>query len=203
MSRSRGLRRRLLIANLRNRWYWLMGGVLLVLILPSTASAYPGERDAMTNPLVRQTVQIGLDFWLERGVWPCLQPQVMLADSLWSDELPKGVEPGGRAELGGCRVWIAADIVASAQDIAVGGNPTLTLCSTMVHELGHTSGMTFPDGPDEDDLPDVHAASGLMSWSASVDPWACRTWARKIDRRKERAFKRKYGARALIRRGVG
>jgi hypothetical protein len=164
----------------------------LLAILPSTASAYPGERDAMSNPLVRQTVQIGLDFWQARGVQPCAAPNVMLADSLADTDVDAGVEPAGRADTPGCNVWLNVEIVSNAQDLLVGGSETLNLCTTVVHELGHSAGLAHTED-----------GSGVMGAQGLATPYECKAWARKVDRRKARTFHRLYGRSTQIRRGVG
>jgi hypothetical protein len=170
----------------------ILAAVLASLIAPASAFGYPGERDAMTNPLVRQTVQIAQDFWHARGVQPCSAPNVMLADSLWDTDVEVGVEPAGRADQPGCNVWIHAEIVSNAQDLYMGGSETLNLCVTVVHEMGHSAGL----GHTED-------GSGVMGAQGLAVPYECKVWARKVDRRKARAFHRLYGRSTKIRRGVG
>jgi hypothetical protein len=174
------------------RTLWLCLLSLVVAVPGAAASTYPGERDAMTNPLVRQTVQIAQDFWHARGVQPCSAPNVMLADSLWDTDVEVGVEPAGRADQPGCNVWIHAEIVSNAQDLYMGGSETLNLCVTVVHEMGHSAGL----GHTED-------GSGVMGAQGLAVPYECKVWARKVDRRKARAFHRLYGRSTKIRRGVG
>lgn len=144
-------------------------------------AAYPGERPA--GELALGAIAVGLEHWAARDVRPCAggRLEVLVADDL-TDVDVDGDVVAERAELGGCRLWVSAWVVAGARDDlararragrrGAGVSPPtglLDLCAAGAHGLGHNAGLG-------------HTAAGLMGESLSDDavPFACRVWAREL-----------------------
>lgn len=151
---------------------WLLGAWFAPTAAP--AATFPGERPA-GNELVDQAVAIGLTYWRDRGIEPCPEPITLLADSLPADD---GVDASERADLGGCRLWLTVDVVAAAQDPYTSGDPLESMCGLVAHGLGHTAGLGH-------DHPNT-----VMRDDVDVIPYACKVWARRVDRAQERGVDR-------------
>ncbi len=137
---------------------------LLALALPASAQAaadpgvyhgdgvwtYPGQRLAH-NPSVDRWMSFSEAAWVSRGLRPCTNPTVYLADDL-------GDGVAGRATSYACDMWILVDVVRDAQQ----SNPVdhvvgqLALCVIMQHEDGHLAGLS-------------HSTRGIMSGEGDSD----------------------------------
>lgn len=130
---------------------------------PAAASAnsynysYPGQRDAMTNPVVAAAAAWG-SAWLEaHGKAECATKaggRVMMAPDLGSTvDNWGGQTPATGRELE-CDTWISTDIVAIGNTLTETG--FWIVCITVTHEEAHTAGMTHEE----------MASSGLeAAWS--------------------------------------
>lgn len=170
----------------------------LVVASPAAASTFAGERPS-SSPLVADFVELGLEHWHARGVFPCAPPalEVLEAPALVADddgdgdveegELSGDRGAGGRAELGGCRLWLRAGFVRAAERERWRPNvyveERLELCETIVHELGHVAGLE-------------HGHDDVMAAVGSARPWACRVWVGRLVRAERRAHAARARARA-------
>lgn len=141
---------------------------------PASASAsasgetvFPGQQPT-SDELVIESVSVGNDFWHARGVEPCADPAVMVADDLNGPDLPSGESAFERAA--GCQIWLLRWIVRAADQRTRLG--LTNLCRVMVHAMGHTAGLG-------------HSRTGVMAPSIDLTttrntavPWSCRAWAR-------------------------
>lgn len=133
-------------------------------VLPATAQG------AVRENQITEALAIGQTFWHDRNVQPCANPQISVVPAPGGP----GIEADGAAELGGCHVWLRASLVRAAgrehrRRNWGGDSDRENLCATVVHELGHTAGLS-------------HTPSGVMS-PYGVVPWACRVWRRDLDRK--------------------
>ena len=155
-----------------------MGVILpLGLVAPAGASSFPDERPANNPTLDAMVAEVGIPFWMSRGLTPCAVPEVMLAPDLG--------EFVGYAD--GCRIWIKTEELRAAQRDPRSSEPYL--CLLVVHELGHTAGLG-------------HSETGVMAAQASDVPWDCRRWvqrrvqARTLQVRLARRARRSSSSRA-------
>lgn len=111
------------------------------------AQAYPGERETR-HPKIQRMVAKGVAYWQARGLQPCASPTIIGASDLTDVD---AYDPNARAELNGCRIWVRADLLASAlserSSGARGGDSHReALCALIFHELGHTAGLEHSEG---------------------------------------------------------
>lgn len=139
----------------------------LLLILPTQAEAFPGERLA-NNPTLNELVALGQDFWHARGVQPCGTPTVMLAEDFGI------VGPNGETAAAiaiGCTIWFNSNEryspIGYVQAHPLNRYASAELCATVIHELGHTAGLEHSSDP-----------RSVMAAVGGDPPWACRVWAR-------------------------
>jgi hypothetical protein len=178
--------------------------LVALVLLPSSAGAYPGERPA---PALVQRLAVKADaFWHKRHVDSCASAHaVLMAPSLLDDDDQDGdVElegtgdgPGpdgtsldqygaGRGTPENCGMWIADWLVKDTLNPNLFGT-AIELCTTIYHEAGHTGGLP-------------HTKRGLMAPWGGVNPFECRVWARRFEARKAHARWKRESTR---RRGVG
>ena len=137
--------------------------LLLGVVAPAGAVSFPDERPAHNPTLDAMVAEVGIPFWVGRGLAPCAAPDVMLAPDLG--------EFVGYAQ--GCRIWIKTEELQAAQEDPRSFEPYL--CLLVVHELGHTAGLG-------------HSETGVMAAAASDVPWDCRQWVqRRVQARRLRA----------------
>jgi hypothetical protein len=142
----------------------VVGVTLLLGLVPlAGATSFPDERPAHNPTLDAMVAEVGIPFWVGRGLTPCAVPEVMLAPDLG--------EFVGYAD--GCRIWIKTEELQAAQRQPRESEPYL--CLLVVHELGHTAGLG-------------HSETGVMAAQASEVPWDCHRWVqRRVQARMLRA----------------
>lgn len=129
---------------------------LVALALPSAASAdatptFPGQRLAH-NPNIERWYSFGEGFWADRGLTPCRNPTIYIADYL-------GERVNAMAWSGTCELWILADFVREAQHPRAIRRTygQMKLCLIVLHEGWHEAGMHF------------HLDHGIAQSSGSTD----------------------------------
>ena len=157
----------------------LVTGVLLLsgIAAPAGAASFRDERPAHNPTLDAMIAEVGLPFWVGRGLSPCATPEVLLAPDLGPYV--------GYAE--GCRIWIKTEELRAAQRQPGSWEPYL--CLLVVHELGHTAGLE-------------HTETGVMAAQASEVPYDCSRWVqRRVKARRNQARLARRSRRNPVSRG--
>jgi hypothetical protein len=125
--------------------------VVSLLLRPATAVAqYPGERPSDSH-LIAHLVPLGESYWTARGVQPCPQPTLLMADDLQDED---GRFVAALTHVGGCRILFDADIADDATTDPLSRYSGASLCLIVVHELGHTAGLLdWAGGPMSTEIP--------------------------------------------------
>ena len=99
------------------------------------APHFHGERDALSNPVVRRLVEGGARYIRdEHGIDVCLENMRMAPDL---GDVPGEGRAAGRAWR--CDVWVLTEYVARANSLDEGW--VSALCAVLMHELAHTAGI--------------------------------------------------------------
>lgn len=149
----------------------LLVSLLAALVLASPAAASTAIASRKGAGMVRQFTGMGVQFWADRGVTMCADPEAGITPL---PEMDAGVEGNG------CRFWISSTLVRQAarerwRPHHDGDSLRAQLCATVFHELGHVAGLQ-------------HTTSGLMAPVGGPTPYVCQRWVSSRDRRARRSW---------------
>jgi hypothetical protein len=144
-------------------------------MLATTASAAiesTGTDWSGSNVLLQQLAgPVSTGFWAPRGVTPCGNPSVGIADKI-TVTTPDGlaVDADGAAYVwrgpqDPCLFLIRRSVLAWAQSHPTDRVANEELCADVLHERGHDAGLG-------------HTHGGVMDTDSPATPWDCVIWAR-------------------------